>query len=1120
MRIRCVTAITMLALLLVSVPTTWGQSAIQQETNESALQSMSESLHAQHLTKKAEAIEWAQQNNVPVRMVLPDGTIRELMEIRNGRPVYMTTYNLNSAQTISTDDVWPGSGNYTLDGTGLDIGEWDGGEVRVGHDEFGGRATWADDTNPGTSSHSTHVAGTIIAAGVDPTAQGMAHAADLSAYDWDDDAAEMATEASGGMLLSNHSYGYLAGWSGAADYCVDLNGNGVDDPGECRFAWYGTPSISSTEDWLFGFYDNQSNNWDNIARNAPFYLIVVAAANDRNDNGPAAGTAHWVVDGGSVTSSSATRNPDGNYDCIPGGSGVAKNVLTVGAVNDIPGGYTGPGDVVMSTFSSWGPADDGRVKPDIVANGVGLWSADDDADDDYTSKDGTSMAAPSVTGSMALLQELFQDRNGGTSMRSSTLKGLVIHTADSAGASAGPDYSFGWGLMNTHTAADLIDSDAGVGNAIRSVVLADGGSYSFEAGTDGSEPLRVTAVWTDPAGSPTSNQLDPTTKMLVNDLDIRVSHTCAGDEYMPWVLDGANPASVATTGDNNTDNVEQVFIADPEPGVYEIAVTHKGSLSGGSQRFALIVTGAVEGLEIAPEISASATGGSVDDNCEFLVTFDATITDDCEVSTSDVDVNFSLLTGNATLDAPTVNLTQTNASTVDVDGSVLVHSLTGSPATIQVTFEATDDVGEFTSESVTADVVDDTDPVITCAPDMTFECDAVGDFGYPTVTDNCDPEPTITLLARDSVPGACPQEYQIELTYEAEDDAGNTDECTQVITVEDTTPPEITCPTSDELEVEFLNPNQAQVDFEVTATDNCDDDPEITVDSASGSIWEIGLHTVTAVADDGCGNTDTCSFSFQLVYFDIKPTSCPNPLNVRPFIRDSRIGGPIAAGETFGVEIEGMDDKKPNGVLPVAILGTDILDVKDLDPSTITINGVSPLRWAYEDVATPPYTVDTYCGCDDGHADGYTDLTLKFSSEEIIATLGPVSNGDNVPLIITGDDSDGIRFFGGDCVLIKGPRSALVSESEETDSPETAIIGAHPNPFNPVTTISFSLAQAGQFDLTIYNIAGRVVSRFTEMGEAGLNQVTWDASAFSSGVYFYRIQAADFTDTDKMVLIK
>ena len=136
---------------------------------------------------------------------------------------------------------------------------------------------------------------------------------------------------------------------------------------------------------------------------------------------------------------------DGPYDCIAHAA-IGKNVLTVGAVNDIVGGYTGPASVVMTTLSCWGPADDGRIKPDIVANGMSLYSTDKDADNDYTTLTGTSMATPSVAGSLALLQEHWNNLNPGTYMKAATLKALIIHTADECGTNNGPDYEYGWGL--------------------------------------------------------------------------------------------------------------------------------------------------------------------------------------------------------------------------------------------------------------------------------------------------------------------------------------------------------------------------------------------------------------------------------------------------------------------------------------------------------------------------------------------------------------------------------------------------------------------------------------------------------------------------------------------------
>lgn len=138
-----------------------------------------------------------------------------------------------------------------------------------------------------------------------------------------------------------------------------------------------------------------------------------------------------------------------------------------------------------------------------------------------------------------------------------------------------------------------------------------------------------------------------------------------------------------------------------------------------------------------------------------------------------------------------------------------------------------------------------------------------------------------------------------------------------------------------------------------------------------------------------------------IVPFDIKPTSCPNPLNVKPFNRQK--GGP------------------PNSVLPVAILGTEDFDVSSIDLSSILLENVPPLRHSYEDVATP---VDdpTDCACTSEGPDGNLDLTLKFRKADIVYALGTVMDGQEVPLTITGLLLDGTEFEGTDCVLIRGDR--------------------------------------------------------------------------------------------------
>jgi hypothetical protein len=133
------------------------------------------------------------------------------------------------------------------------------------------------------------------------------------------------------------------------------------------------------------------------------------------------------------------------------------------------------------------------------------------------------------------------------------------------------------------------------------------------------------------------------------------------------------------------------------------------------------------------------------------------------------------------------------------------------------------------------------------------------------------------------------------------------------------------------------------------------------------------------------------------VPFDIRPTSCPNPLTVNE-----------------------------RGVLPTAILGTAHFDVTTIDVSTVRLAGVAPATFAFEDVATPyePYLgKDHAMACNTLGPDGYLDLTLKFDAQSIIAVLGPVSNGDVLVLPVTGNLLDGTPFAGEDVVRMIVPRA-------------------------------------------------------------------------------------------------
>jgi hypothetical protein len=238
------------------------------------------------------------------------------------------------------------------------------------------------------------------------------------------------------------------------------------------------------------------------------------------------------------------------------------------------------------------------------------------------------------------------------------------------------------------------------------------------------------------------------------------------------------------------------------------------------------------------------------------------------------------------------------------------------------------------------------------------------------------------------------------------------------------------------------------------------------------------------------------------VRLDIKPNSCPNPLNV----------------QLFEFAEDGIPAK--GGVLPVAVLGTVDFDVYDIDVSTLLLEGVPPIMQGggprVEDVATPSPNTDE-CACTKFGPDGLDDLTMKFSAQHVISALSPGTPGETRTLTMMGTLVDGTQFEAQDCVVFVGPKPVR----EFASGSSVVLSPAEPNPFNPVTRIRFYLPEDSHTRLLIYNVKGELVAKLVDgLVTAGEHTVTWKATGAPSGLYFYRMESGEFRETRKMILLK
>ncbi len=252
---------------------------------------------------------------------------------------------------------------------------------------------------------------------------------------------------------------------------------------------------------------------------------------------------------------------------ITGGYKVGKNVFAVANVDQSD---------VRDLSSSRGPAPDGRIKPDIAANGLNQMSTAQN--NTYQVGGGTSAACPGIAGICAQLYQAYKQLNGGNNPDATLFKAVLLNTADEIG-NPGPDYSFGFGRVNALKAAKVFEQ-----NLYTKDTLAQGDSIAFTINVPANVlKLKVLVHWRDVGGQPGA------IKSLVNDINLRVVKP-DGSIELPWKL---NPAANATTldanatkGNDNLNNVEQITIDNPTTGNY-VLKTYGTAIPFGTQDYYL-----------------------------------------------------------------------------------------------------------------------------------------------------------------------------------------------------------------------------------------------------------------------------------------------------------------------------------------------------------------------------------------------------------------------------------------------------------------------------------------------------------------------------------------------------
>jgi len=467
---------------------------------------------------------------------------------------------------------------YGLTGQNYKIGIVDGGSVYK-HYEFSNNDRVKYQETSTVDDHATHVAGTCASYGYDAQSRGVAREANIYSYTFDDWENSLRQCGINGYNSCNNSWGYIIGWDGSYYYGLSY---------EYYIANYQSGLIRSPN---FGKYSIYSRELDTISKTYNSLFMCFAAGNDRNDS-YIGGT--WYILSYNTFSWIAMNpttypppEPDGDYNSI-GMLGSAKNILAVGATVD--------SSITPTWFSNWGPTNDNRIKPEVMANGESVYSTLASGYTAYGRYSGTSMACPFATGCGCLIQQFIQEQLG-YFPESELVKACLIHGASANEINA----KNGYGLINMENTLFFLNyvKQQNVFNIQRQTMTNSKTIDSFTFTNLGTGSFVATLCYNDIEGIPQTDY--SSTQVIVNRLALYIENN--GTYYYPYRLESQTTNAVMKTSTSSYneslvydwDNTQKILIPSGLTGTVSIYVKRTNILNG-DQKYVLLISNNFENV--------------------------------------------------------------------------------------------------------------------------------------------------------------------------------------------------------------------------------------------------------------------------------------------------------------------------------------------------------------------------------------------------------------------------------------------------------------------------------------------------------------------------------------------